>query len=229
MTHAFVNPLAGYPATVEVDGADGVPSFHIAPQVLTPLCAKVRDNAASVLSLVLWLAILYDMVTTTPLSTTEAITMVVIGIVGPHLLRRVVEWSLLARREIVMTAETIAVRGLFGWQSYSRHLEHRFALFVHDRAQREQRDNDYEVREAAGRGKAVAPAVYYGQSFHVVLVYAGHRVDLLTVFGERDAAAIIARLQYCDRCLDKALTMGRGVPKSPEEDWNDAPGGVNHD
>ena len=74
-------------------------------------------------------------------------------------------------------------------------------------------------------GHVVNPPVYYGDSLHVVLVYAGHRQDLLTVYGQSEANAIVARLQYCDRCLDKALSMG-GMAKDAADEWNDAPGGI---
>lgn len=118
------------------------------------------------------------------------------------------------------------MRSARGWVHYSRLLEHRFALYPHDWTSWEQRDIDYETRRAAADGHVVNPTVYYGESLHLVLVYAGHRVDLTTVWGQSEAAAIVARLQYCDRCLDKALEMGGGAPKRPEDEWNDAPGGI---
>lgn len=64
------------------------------------------------------------------------------------------------------------------------------------------------------------------ESLHLVLVYAGNRVDQATIYGRSEAAAIVARLQYCDRCLDKALAIGGGIPNRPEDEWNDAPGGL---
>lgn len=229
MPHMFRNPLEGYPESYEVVGADGVPSFRITPRVLTPFRAKARDQLFDALLLAMWVSLLYVMFTTNSISKSDVAVIVALGIAASHLMPRALEMALLRRSDILMTADTIAVRGWLGWQRYSRHLEHRFALHVHDRAQEEYRDNDFRVRAAAAHGKVVAPAAYYGSSFHVVLVYAGHRVDLLTVFGQRDAAAIIARLQYCDRCLNEALAMGGGIPKRPEDEWNDAPGGVHHD
>jgi hypothetical protein len=55
---------------------------------------------------------------------------------------------------------------------------------------------------------------------------AGHRIDLLTVFGPVDAAAILARLLYLDRELDAAISRGKGVRQRAEDDWDEAPGDV---
>lgn len=106
-------------------------------------------------------------------------------------------------------------RWLFFWRHYSRLLEHRFALQIHDRADEEVRDYDYTAREEAAKGNLIKQQPYYGQSFHVVLVYAGRRADLLTVFGQKDAVAIVARLQYCDRRINQAINMAGGVNHAP--------------
>jgi len=67
--------------------------------------------------------------------------------------------------------------------------------------------------------------VYFGQSAHVVLFYAGHRQDLLSVWGITIASAIVERLQYCDDCLNKALSMG-GSAQTPADDWPEGTGGI---
>ena len=62
----------------------------------------------------------------------------------------------------------------------------------------------------------------------MILIYAGQRVDLLSVFGAKEAAAIVTRLQYCDRLLNEAIAMSGGISKRPEDDWAEAPGGMRH-
>ncbi|MCY1382789.1 hypothetical protein D9M69_708470 [compost metagenome] len=69
--------------------------------------------------------------------------------------------------------------------------------------------------------------VYYGDSFHVVLVYEGHRVDLLSVFGRQQAAAVVARLQYCDRQLEQeSKNVGAADNPHAGADWHQSPGGL---
>ncbi len=226
MSNVFRNPLEGYPHTVETTGADGLPSFRIMPRPLTPGRAKAAHSTASLLSFVLFIAVAYYLWTVAGLGLSQIAVAVVLLAGASHLLPGLCESGFRHPTEIRMTAEAISVRSARGWVHYSRLLEHRFALYPHDWTSWEQRDIDYETRRAAADGHVVSPTVYYGESLHLVLVYAGHRVDLTTVWGQSEAAAIVARLQYCDRCLDKALEMGGGVPKSPEDEWNDSPGGM---
>lgn len=220
------NPLEGYPQTDETTGMDGLPSFRITPRTLTPFRAKVAHGIASLISVGLFIAAAHYLWTVAGIGLPQIAVAVVLITVVSHLLPRVCESGFRHPREIKMTAEAISVRSARGWRHYSRLLEHRFALYPHDRTAWEQRNNDYEMRQAAASGHVVSPGVYYGESLHLVLVYAGHREDLLTIYGQREAAAIVARLQYCDRCLDKALAMGGGIPKRPEDEWNDSPGGM---
>ena len=229
MSNLFRNPLDGYPHTVETTGADGVPSFTIMPRPLSPGRAKAAHGMASLLSFVLFIAVAYYLWTVATVAGIGlpqiAVAAVLLMGVGQALPRLCENWFR-QPTEIRMTAEAISVRSARGWAHYSRLLEHRFALYPHDWTSWEQRDIDFETRRAAADGHVVSPTVYYGESLHLVLVYAGHRVDLSTVWGQSEAAAIVARLQYCDRCLDKALEMGGGVPKSPEDEWNESPGGM---
>lgn len=224
MSNVFRNPLDGYPHTVETTGADGVPSFTVTPRPLSPDRAKAAHGVASLLSFGLFILVAYYLLTVAGIGVPQlAVAVVVLMGVGHHL-PRVCESAFRRPTEIKMTATAISVRSARGWVHYSRLLEHRFALYPHDWTSWEQRNIDYETRRAAANGHVVSPTVYYGESLHLVLVYAGHRVDLATVWGQSEASAIVARLQYCDRCLDKALEMGAGVPKSPEDEWNASPG-----
>lgn len=228
MDPKFRNPLEGHPRTVETVDAVGLPTFRITPHVLTPGRAKAADKISFVLFCLLWMGCLYSVATAPRWDLTEAATTLATGLAGGWVIRWVTHYALRRRTEIEMSADTIAVRGWLGWRRYSRLMEHRFALHIHDSAAQEYRNNDYLVREAATKGRVLNLPAYYGSSFHVVMVYAGHRLDLLTVFGQVEAAAVVSRLQYCDRRLNEALEMGRGAGERPENDWYDAAGGMNH-
>ena len=127
---------------------------------------------------------------------------------------------------MVFTSEKFLVRRLVGWKTYDRQLPHKFLLLPHDHAQREREKHDLEVRKAQARGKIVAPRRYYQESFHVCLNYAGHRVDILTVFDRKDAAAVLARLQACDETVDVQVRNGNGGAFRPEDQWGIHPGEI---
>lgn len=195
MPPAFKDPLEGKPSTAEGIGADVRPLFRIWPLVLTPLRAKMADACAWVTMAALAVGCVGLFFTYWSRSF-ESATVLFAALLGAWL----AAWPLVScsmrlafrrRTEIEMTTDSIAVRTWRGWQRYSRLLEHRFAHVLHDWAAQEYRENDYRGRKAAASGRVIQLTPYYGESFHVVLLYAGHRVDLLTVFGQKDMAAII--------------------------------------
>lgn len=222
----FRNPLQSNPATIQGKDAQGLPFFVIRPHVLTPLRAKAADGCANVLAFALLLGCAWWYIVHSSRDASEAIWLVALVGAAYAGLPWVVRLTFCRRAEIRMTTDTIAVRDLWSWRHYSRLLEHQFVLLPHDRAAQERLDDDFALREASSRGVVIQRFPYYGSSAHVVLVYAGHREDVLTVFGQRDAVAVLQRLQYCDRCLDKALAMGRGVPHRAEDEWDQTPGGI---
>ncbi|MFK4445218.1 hypothetical protein ABH944_005436 [Caballeronia udeis] len=221
----FKHPLSGNPRTVQSKNRDGTPTFSITPRELTPGGAKLADTICALTGAIL--ALENVVVAMNSHTGTAAILQ---SIITSFALYCAIAWSvrLALRREtsIRMTPEAISVRHWQGWQHYARDLEHRFALQVHDNAKHEQQQHEYEIKRASARGRIVRRTAYYGESFHIILVHAGHRQDLLTVYGQKEATAIIARLQYCDRCLDEAMSMGGGIKQRPEDEWNDTPGGL---
>lgn len=226
MQKHFKNPLSGRPRTVETKGRDGKPQFRIVARELTPFRARMADGISTALTVVLLIGCILAFFNAAKAGLSEAVMLAGVFLVGERVLRATLRAALRGRCEIVMTTDTIKVRGWFVWRSYNRLLEHRFALHVHDHAEEENRDLDYAARQASSKGHVIRQTPYYMASFHVVLVYAGQRADLLTVYGQKEAAAIVARLQYCDRLLNEAIAMSGGISKRPEDDWTAAPGGI---
>jgi hypothetical protein len=227
MSPSFKNPLEGYPQTIEAKGTDGLPSFRIRLRTLSPERAKRAHDAADgawFFFMLLVAAALY--VGRAHVGLTVCIGAVVLVMVAAHLLPGIADNVLCEHTEIVMSPKAIAVRRGRSQVHYNRLLKHRFALKEHDLTAWEQRAIEYRIRDASLKSnKAINPTVYYGQSAHVVLVYAGHRQDLLSVWGITIASAIVERLQYCDDCLNKALSMG-GSAQTPDDEWPDGPGGI---
>lgn len=223
----FKNPLSGKPYTVKSIDRTGHPKFKITPYELTPLGAKFADFCCTVLGGALAIDCIISQIYHPNPDLGSIVTAVVTYVSTYYALAWFIKENFRRKTTIVMTTDAISVRRWYGWQRYDRNLEHRFALHVHDRAQDEQRCHDYELRQESAKGQVVQKIAYYGESFHIVLLHAGHRVDLLTVYGQKESTAIIARLQYCDRCLNEAVNMNGGINNRPEDEWNQTPGGLN--
>jgi hypothetical protein len=226
MSTDFRNPLEGYPQTTETIGPDGLPTFRISLKTLSPERARWAHSAAD--TMCLWFILLgaYALwISRAQVGVADVVVALLVVVAAERLLPRFVENMLRESGEIEMSAQAVAVRRGRGWDRYNRLLEHRFALKEHDFTDWERRQLDYVIRDAGTEGKAVNPTVYFGESANVVLVYAGHRQDLATVWGRAEAAAIVERLQYCDDCLNKALSMG-GAAQTPADEWSDGPGGI---
>lgn len=224
----FTSPLAGKPATRALRDERGNPYFTITPRELTPWRARVADGFEKLMGFVfvmLFLLIVLLNYSKPHFDLSMAMTIAVGLFATRWVLVKLATLLLRRKTVIVMTTTAIRVRWLFGWKNYDRNIHHAFTMIVHDHARRENVENDFKVRKAAKDGKVISPAYYYGNSAHVCLTFAGHRIDLLEVFGQQAAATIVARLQYCDKCLDAAVSKGDGWGERPEWDRK-TPGGL---
>lgn len=226
MGQDFISPLAGKPATTALRDNNGNPVFVITPRVLTPWRARLADGFHCLLGFVF--VVLFLLFLAGSYGKPRFDMYAALSVAGGLYAAR---WALvklatlLIRRKttIIMTTTAIRVRGLLGWKTYDRNIHHSFTMILHDRAKREGIENDFKVRQAAKIGEVISPAAYYGNAAHVCLALAGHRIDLAEVFDHQVAAAIVARLQYCDKCLDAAVKKGEGWGETPEWEGN-APG-----
>ena len=223
-----ISPLAGKPRTRVRENAAGAAGFHITPRVLTPFRAKAADN------LHLWLCVLWLMFCAVACATNPKPLLWALGesaamfVVAYFLLRIVIVWAFRAKTEIRLDADAVKVRRWLWWRSFERSQVCGFALLQHDAAEDERLQHEFEKQEAAQKGKVAKPTPYYLRSFHVVMVYAGQRVDLLSVYGQKEASAIVARLQLCNQKLDEAAGVRAGPRAGTDAaiDWRDSPGGV---
>lgn len=228
MPYQYISPISGDPSTVQGHDKDGSPYFVIRPSVLTPFRAKLLDGFRVLLGSAFMLVAGFLSISNAiePRAEWMAVLLFAGGLYAVHSLSSwLLEKLLLRKSIIILSKKDVAVKGAVKWKYYDRNVEHRFACIVHDKAQAEALNNDYKVRKAAKNGQVIAPPVYYGNSAHVVMELAGHRVDLLEAFDQAVAGNIVARLQYCDRYIDAFLKKRGGWGESPEWDEN-APGGL---
>lgn len=224
------NPLSGHPPTAKTNDQAGRLLFRVTPCELTPFRAELANDMPAVFGAMLVVACITILICWSDPELWHVVMFMSYIALGSMYLCWAFQKFCRITTEIELGVDSIRVKRWTGWHSYDRGVEHRFLLLPHDRAEDERRRNDLAVREAAAKGEAVQPPVYYGESFHVVLVYAGHRIDFLTVFGMREAAAVVARLQYCDRLLNQEAKRGNGGGNARAgDDWHNAPGGLDDD
>lgn len=227
MRSPMKSPLEGRPCTQALADDGGRLAFRVMPRELTPFGARLAEGISSLLGLGLLAGSVMTLLDWRHPDLPGMALALGVSVLGYQLLRRVTLEACRVTTVIELGMEAVRVRRRLGWQSYDRGLEHRFLLLPHDETELERRRNELATREAAAHGQVVQKPIYYGDSFHVVLVYAGHRIDLLTVYGRQPAAAIVARLQYCDRRLDEEAKRGSGgANPHAEADWQQSPGGL---
>ena len=223
------NPLSGRPVTFELLDVHGKPKFVIKPEELTPLRCKVADGFKFLIGVVLSMTCVLAILGLPAFFVEPVLRIIVPAVIAYFVLGWMFRAMLKRNTKIVMTIEAISIRRWYGWVRYNRNFEHQFALLNHDKMRDEQQRHEHEIRQASAKGAILKKKAYYAESFHIVLVYAGHRRDLLTVYGQKEAVAIVTRLQYCDRRLNEAINMGGGGGQTPEEEWDTTAGGLHHE
>lgn len=226
MQQKVLSPFAGKPATWQVADHNGAPAFRVEPRVLTPLRASVVSLLTKLGGLA---AVLYGLVSVVsahnPTLGMLAGAMAAAAF-GTVVLNRALDSLFRKRVRLMLTADRFSVRTLFGWKHYNRELPHRFALFPHDWTQAERAQQEYQMQQAQLAGKPVRKQSLYGNSFHVSFDYLGQRDDFMTIYGEKEAVAVVARLKVCDDVLDALSRHGQGTPLTPEGEWGDQPGAI---
>lgn len=225
----FANPLSGRPATYTLQDRNGHPKFIIKPEELTPLRCKVADGFKFLIVVVLSITSALAILSLPAFFVEPILRIIVPAVIAYFVLGWMFRAVLKLNTKIVMTTEAISVRRWYGWVNYNRNLVSQFILLKHDKMGEEQQRHELQTRQAAAKGRVIQKKAYYAASFHIVLVYAGQRRDLLTVYGQKEAVAIVTRLQYCDDRLNEGIGMGTGGAQSPEEEWNTSAGGLHHE
>jgi hypothetical protein len=227
MPRPYENPLSGEPHTVETQDAEGKPVFTITARELTPGRARAASALGGVAGLCLAAGVPFGLIETSSLDPAHIAAAVAAALVGHRAVSYSLTQALYRTTVIVMSTAAIAVRGRYRLKRYARDVAHQFQLVPHDLTREEQRAQTVAQQRASREGKVYQPAVYYGESFHVALAYAGQRIDLLTVYRAPRAAAVVARLQLCDELLNRASGKNHNTGGGAEEEWSrPAPGGL---
>lgn len=218
-------PFAGEPATTQFVES-GEPGFKVTAKSLTP----GRRRLADLLGLGACLSICASAIASmSPEAAAQPFWAWPIAAFGPLFFKRqaanLFAAPLKTTTEVVFTKKLIRVRRGLRRQSFDRALPHRFLMLAHDRALDERERHEFAAR-IAQQGQLVRKKKYYGHSYHIVLEYLGQRNDLLTVYGRKDALAILARLKAVDETVDRQAITGEQTLFRPRDEWAEQPGGI---
>ena len=116
---------------------------------------------------------------------------------------------------IKFTPEQISIKGLMRFRNYDRTLPHEFNFEIHENAEREQ-EQEFEKRKKLKK--------LFRQSFHIILRYAGQRVEVADVYGKKEAEALLVRLQLLDQLMNAARgEHGAPVLSEPDVQYGERP------
>ncbi|MCG7983355.1 MAG: hypothetical protein JAY90_11485 [Candidatus Thiodiazotropha lotti] len=219
----MISPFEGGPVTVTRTAPDGAPEIAVTIDALTPEGAKLLDDlnafCPTVLTgLYIWGVLRAD-ITDIYLLAGGFITVMTLAVMLLIYLHGVLTVSTLA---VFKPAAFRVYRG-GAWTVYDRSLTHRFLMMKHDSAREERQSHELRIRRAQAQGRIISPRRYYDESFHIVFEYLGQRIDIATVYDQKRAMAIAARLKACDKLMD-TKGLGDGEVMSPDEQWGELPG-----
>ena len=194
------NPLSGWPKTKPLKGKIG---YRVRAKYLTPLRAKWTDNVFGILcigclGLILWGFATDSYVKGGALEGYAVVLFVGWVLVGSAVMAlryRIGRRFFGKRTAIEFHPDTIRIKSGMRYKNYDRGLPHAFDYSIHDKALQEE-EQEFESRQKKGK--------YYRNAFHIVLRYAGQRVDVASVFGKKHAEALLVRLQLLDQMMDAA-------------------------
>lgn len=222
-----ISPFDGAPKTKIFTDDQGRRAFIVTPRYLTPWRFKVARFAANVTA---W-ALMFASVFLVDCMVIEPGWEVVAAFFAPWVLWQL--WFAIAcalcssKTRFEMTEDTLKVRCLFGCRKFDRTIPNSFALPPHNSAIAEQRKHELIIRQEASKGRVIAKMPIYANSWHVALIYLGQRHDLMTIYGQQDAEALLCRLQACNELLNRQAGLAEGISMSADDDWSGGPGDLN--
>lgn len=226
MNTKIVTPFDGEPQTELFTDEHGNTAFRIKAQALTPEGVK-RSEIWAGFSILGLMILGFHALTQQPDAPAGAwFALLIAPLVAYPVIQKFWALSYIKETEIVITVTEFRVKRWNGWQVFDRSLTHKFVLIEHDKTQKEKDANEFAVRQAQARGQVIAPKRYYGDSFHLSFDYLGQRNDVLSVYGRKEAIAIVARLKACDDRLNQLSGMGDGAALDPDDQWSKEPGEI---
>lgn len=227
MTGKTQSPFAGGPTTVESTDQDGAKRITVTPKAITPLRARLADWASNLMGTLLFCGAVYGATLMGDASAWQFAALLLAPFAALPAIRAGLYYFFRKSARVVFTPEIFTFYNLIGSKSFDRNMPHSFALYYHDKRERESEIIADKVRSRSGRWWALRPPKkYFGKSYYISFEYMGQRNDLMLVYKHKTAQEIIARLKAVDEVMDGLAGNGRGQALSPEQEWTPQAGAL---
>ena len=213
----FISPFSGEPETVASRDEHGRALLLVYIRELTPEGVKSAENWSVfiVFTLAMWAAVISP----------PYFFFAFLGLMCVHsLIVQALYGVFRVETRVVFTPTEFRVLRKGRWDVYNRTLSHSFVMLPHDKGRTEREANARRAQAEQAKGRYPSYPRFYDDSFHIVFNYMGHRHDVVTVFQEKRALAVAARLKACDAFMDNVAGMGNAQPMQAQEEWDDQPG-----
>jgi len=222
-TRHTISPFDGEPYTFSTLGGSE-PSLRVMICEITPEGAKRADTLTSFLIFLLFLLAIFILSVT---HTANGFIWLA-GIIAPALahgpLNNYLYESFRKTTEVIFTPTEFRINTDSGWLIYDRTITHHFAMMKHDLARQEREQIERKIRRDQLNKTVADHKRYFDESYHILFMYMGQRIDVLTIYDQKRASMVDARLKACDKIMDTKNLTDKGEVLNPGDQWNDGPG-----
>jgi len=217
------SPFDGKPRTTETKDEAGRSSYTVALRALTPLRAEIADKISLLTSVVVGFGgVWFSFHLETP-NIYEVGALLGSPLPAYWVARLSLYCIMQKTKRVVFTPEHFIIENLVRDKTFDRNLPYGFALYNHDRAEREEEVASFREGKRTGWWWLRPPKRYLGSSYHLSFQYLDQRNIIMTVYRYKHAQRLLARLNAIKRVLE---TEAKGIEEvsSPARDWMDQPG-----
>lgn len=220
----------GGPKTIDTIDEYGVPTIGVKLTATDPFWKKVADRVGMAILVPSIGAIAINFLGSQFLrddwvgAGTDLIVVGLVVLCLTHLIRRVKRYLKFTPQELLIKRREFPWG--HDWDVFELNQPVRFTMIPHDHALWEREENEFRKAKASRSGRAIKPDSLYQNSFHVCLEHFGQRHDLITVYGRKEATAILTRLKACLE-INKARAGRTGsTATEPSQQWKQTPGAI---
>lgn len=224
MESKIQSPFAGKPVTTETKDEQGRSTYSVELSALTPLRARVADWLSGIASFAVGIGALRLIFMLHVSNTPQILALLVAPLPAYWIARYALYRGMQKTVHVMFTPEHFTIRRMLGNKTFDRNLPHSFALYVHDRAGREEEVLSYKESKLKNSWWPWALKRYLGRSYHLSFDYLDQRNEIMTVYRRKHAHAMLARLNAVRRVMDNEAGFGSGQALAPERDWTAQPG-----
>lgn len=228
--HLNKGAFDGGPKTTDTIDLYGVPTIEVKLTATDPFWRKVADRVGMILLMPSLGMIAIHFLNSPRLQADWSGLGVDLMVVGgfllwlTHMIRKV-------ERHVKFTPQALLVkrrRLLFGsyWEEYELNQPVRLTMLLHDRALQEREENEFRRAKASMSGKALRTESLYQNSFHICVEHYGQRNDIITVYGRKEATAILTRLKACLEINKARAGRSASTATEPGQQWKSMPGSL---